>query len=93
VQVLENSLFYYLSIAELDEMCRNYCGIANWLRVLHQRAFVEMEWRLISRFHMTAEQRYLSFSAQHPDLFQRVNLGYIASYLGMSQVTLCSLRK
>ena len=40
-----------------------------------------------------AEERYKDFCSKNQDLFQRVNLGYIASYLGISHVTLCALRK
>lgn len=61
--------------------------------ILHQKAFVEMERRLIYRLYMSAEERYNDFLIKNPDMFQRVNLGYIASYLGMSHVTLCALRK
>lgn len=93
VQVLEDSLFYYMSIPELEELCRTHIEIANWLRILHQKAFVAIEQRLIYRFYLSAEQRYRDFARKNPDLFQRVNLGHIASYLGISHVTLCALRK
>lgn len=93
VQVLENSLFYYIPIAKLENLCSSDADIANWLRILHQKAFVEMERRLIYRLYMSAEERYKDFVEKNPDLVQRVNLGYIASYLGMSHVTLCALRK
>ena len=50
------------------------------------------EKRLISRLYQTAEERYTELLETRPELFQRVNLGYIASYLGISQVTLSHLR-
>ena len=93
IQILEDSLLYYIPIAELERLCMEHADIANWLRILHQKAFVEMERRLIYRLYMSAEERYKDFSEKNPDLLQRVNLGYIASYLGMSHVTLCALRK
>ncbi|MBE4948184.1 Crp/Fnr family transcriptional regulator [Chryseobacterium culicis] len=93
VQVLENSLFYYISIPEIHDLCLYDNDIANWLRVLHQNAFVDLERRLISRLYLSAEERYHDFFLNNKDLFNRVNLGHIASYLGMSHVTLCALRK
>lgn len=93
VQVLEDSLLYYISITELEKLCAQYTDIANWLRLLHQKAFVEMERRFNCRLYMSAEERYNDFYNKRPDLFQRVNLGYIASYLGISHVTLWTLRK
>ncbi len=93
VQILEDSILYYMPICKLEELCATDIEIANWMRLVHQRAFVEMERRLIYRLHMSAEERYKDLLGKSPDLFQRVNLGYIASYLGMSHVTLCALRK
>lgn len=93
VQVLEDSILYYMPIEKLEELCMTNVEIANWMRIVHQKAFVEMERRLIYRFYLSAEERYKDLVEQNSDLLQRVNLGYIASYLGISHVTLCALRK
>lgn len=93
VQILEDSLLYYIKISDLEELCFQHIEISNWLRLLHQKAFVEMERRLIYRLYMSAEERYRDFYAKNPEIFQRVNLSFIASYLGISQVTLWKLRK
>jgi len=39
-----------------------------------------------------ATERYLSFVAGHPDLVQRVSQGHIASYLGITEVSLSRIR-
>ncbi len=93
VQVLEDSLLYYMTIDQLEMLSRDYIDIANWMRYVHQKAFVEMERRLINRLYLSAEKRYEDFMVNHAKLAQRVNLGYIASFLGISHVTLCALRK
>ncbi len=93
VQVLEDSLLYYMPLSRLEELCFSNIEIANWIRIIHQKAFLNMERRLIYRFNYSAEERYKDFMKHHSVLFHRVNLGYIASYLGMSHVTLCALRK
>ncbi|MDF2515143.1 MAG: cyclic nucleotide-binding protein [Sphingobacterium sp.] len=93
VQVLEDSVLYYMAIDQLEVLCRSHIDIANWMRYVHQRAFVQMERRLINRFYLSAEKRYEDFMVNHAKLIRRVNLGYIASYLGISHVTLCALRK
>lgn len=92
VQLLENSVLYAIPIKELEALYSNNIEIANWSRILHQDAFIANEKRLISRLYQTAEDRYTDLLETRPELFQRVNLGYIASYLGISQVTLCHLR-
>ncbi|MBM6857564.1 Crp/Fnr family transcriptional regulator [Mediterranea massiliensis] len=93
VQVLEDSLLYYIPIPELKGLCFRHIEISNWLRLLHQKAFVEMERRLIYRLYMSAEERYKDLYQKDAGIFQRVNLSYIASYLGISPVTLWKLRK
>ena len=79
-------------IKDLEKLYWTNIEIANWSRLLHQEAFIETEKRLISRLYKSAEERYVDLLQARPILFQRVNLGYIASFLGISQVTLCHLR-
>ena len=92
VQLLENTVLYAVPIKDLEKLYQTNIDIANWSRILHQEAFIMNEKRLISRLYKSAEERYIELLQTRPDLFQRVNLGYIASFLGISQVTLCHLR-
>ena len=92
VDLLEDSVIYSLPVDVLNALYEKNLDIANWSRLLHQKAFLELELRHISRLTLTAKERYEEFTREKPDIFKRVNLGYIASYLGMSQVTLSRLR-
>lgn len=92
VQTLEDTIAYAIPITDLERLYRTHIEIANWSRMLHQRAFIETEKRLIARLYKSAEERYVDLLQSRPMLFQRVNLGHIASFLGISQVTLCQLR-
>ncbi len=92
IQLLENAILYYIPIRRLEELYKTNIEIANWGRMLHQDAFIKNGDRLFSRLYLSAEERYRIFLKENPTLFQRVNLGYIASYLGFSQVTLSLLR-
>ena len=42
VQVLEDTTLYCISIPKLEELCSTHVEISNWMRMVHQRAFVEM---------------------------------------------------
>jgi len=42
---------------------------------------------------LSATERYNKFSKEYPQLLQRVNLGYIASYIGVDNATLSRIRK
>jgi predicted methyltransferase len=47
---------------------------------------------IISRQYKTALERYKDLVKNKPDLIRRVQLGHIASYLGISQVSLSRIR-
>lgn len=42
---------------------------------------------------LSATERYQKFCNEYPQLLQRVNLGYIASYIGVDNATLSRIRK
>lgn len=42
---------------------------------------------------LSATERYQKFCDEYPQLLQRVNLGYIASYIGVDNATLSRIRK
>jgi hypothetical protein len=44
------------------------------------------------RLTLPAKERYEEFQKQFPEVCKRVNLGFIASYLGITQSTLSRLR-
>ena len=92
VQLLEDSLIYVMPIDALDQLYQTHIDIANWSRVIHQEVLLRMQTLRLDRLSLTAKERYEKFQREQPDLMNRVNLGYIASYLGMSQPHLSSLR-
>lgn len=92
IQLLEDSVLYAVPVKDLEDLYTTNIEIANWSRLLHQEAFLKNEKRLIASLYQSAEERYVDLLESSPMLFRRVNLGYIASYLGISQVTLCHLR-
>lgn len=92
VDLLEDSVIYSLPVDVLNLLYETNIEIANWSRLLHQNAFLELELRHIAMVSQSAKERYENFIREKPAIMQRVNLGYIASFLGMSQVSLSRLR-
>lgn len=92
VEVLEDALIYTISIDNLDKLYTTYIDLANWSRVIHQEVLLKMQTLRIDRLTLTAAERYEKFCREHPLLLNRVNLGYIASYLGITQQYLSNLR-
>lgn len=92
VEVLEDSVIYAISIADLNNLYNTNIEIANWGRCIHQEVLLQMQDLRLDRLSLSAAERYQKLIQYQPWLFNRVNLGYIASYLGMTQQHLSYLR-
>ena len=92
VQLLEDSLIYKMPIKTLNKLYETNIDIANWSRVIHQEALLKMQNLRLDRLSLSAKERYEKFITENPGLSNRVNLGFIASYLGMTQQHLSILR-
>ncbi|SHF14737.1 Crp/Fnr family transcriptional regulator [Pedobacter caeni] len=93
VELLENCDFYEVHIRDLQELFKTDIHISNWGRKLAEKELVKIEKRLISRELQSAKQRYDELICTRPSLLQRVPLKFIASYLGITQVSLSRIRK
>lgn len=92
IELLENSGLYAIHISNLRALFEEDIHIANWGRRLAEKELVKTEERLICRQVRTATERYRDLLNDQPDLLQRVPLGHIASYLGITQVSLSRIR-
>lgn len=92
IELLEDCELYELNIEYLQKLFNENIDIANWGRKFAENELVKAEERLISRQLGTATERYTRFLKNYPNLIQRVPLGYIASYLGITQVSLSRIR-
>jgi CRP/FNR family transcriptional regulator, anaerobic regulatory protein len=62
-------------------------------RELIELYFLELEERFNAMQFQNAKQRYKNFLTIDSDLLERVSLGHLASYIGMTQETLSRIRK
>ena len=92
VETLEETTAYSISVEQLDELYRSYIDLANWMRVLQQENFLRLQDMYIRRLNWSAQERYEHLTRECPELFQRANLGYIASFLGITQQSLSRIR-
>lgn len=92
MEVLEESVLYAFDHADLSDLYQTDVHLANWGRKLMEYELYKTEERLIAMQFKTAQERYTDLLTQQPELLRRVQLGYIASYLGMSQVSLSRIR-
>lgn len=93
LEALENCRVYRMSIEDLQQLFENDIEIANWGRKLAEYELLKLETRLITRDFLSASARYQDLMNRHPSLLRRVSLKHIASYLGITQVSLSRIRK
>ncbi|MEH6308335.1 Crp/Fnr family transcriptional regulator [Olivibacter sp. CPCC 100613] len=93
IELLEDSQLVRVSHRKVKALCKSDLTIANFFNRLIGLELVKTEERLIGTQSRTATARYTELITLFPSIVQRVQLGYIASYLGVSQVTLSRIRK
>jgi CRP-like cAMP-binding protein len=76
IDLLEDSVVYQIDQKQLFDLYESDIAIANWGRKMAELEFIKAEQRTMSKLFN----------------IQRIKLGYIASYLGVSQVTLSRIR-
>lgn len=92
IETIEDCELFEIKISDLQDFYSTNLEIANWGRKLAENELIKTEERFISQQLGTAIFRYKKLLEENPSLINRVQLGYIASYLGISQVTLSRIR-
>ena len=92
VELLEDCVLYEIDLGRLQDLYRNDIHIANWGRRYAESACIKSEKLFIARQFKTSLERYQELINEYPSIIQRVPLGIIASYLGISQVNLSRIR-
>ena len=92
MELMENSVLYLLKRKDLHELFKEDIHIANWGRKFAESEFLQTEERLISLLFTTASERYMKLIQNNPELLQRIPLECLASYLGITPVSLSRIR-
>jgi len=92
IELLEDCELYEINAENLQNMFSTDLDIANWGRKFAEQVLIKTEQRFISNQLGTATERYIELLKKHPSLIQRVPLSLIASYLGITQVSLSRIR-
>lgn len=93
IQFLEDSELYAISFDDLEDLYKMYPELNLIGRKVAEELCVILEERINSLHFETASERYRNLILQMPYLLQRINLGHIASFLGITQETLSRIRK
>jgi len=92
IQLLEGSIVWSISKEELTELLSRFHEIERLLRIAYEKYYIRLEDRFVNAQFKTAKERYENLLQQTAHIIERVPLGCIASYLGISQETLSRIR-
>lgn len=93
IQFLEDSILTTISHSDLHALYQEFHGIERFGRQIAESYFMWQEDRTLSLQSLSAKERYEKLLIDEPHLLQRVTLGQIASYLGITQESLSRIRR
>ncbi len=92
IELLEDSILYCISKVDLELLFEKYHRMERFGRKLVIKLLGDMMGKLNAIQFQTAKERYHFMIHEYPNLYYRVPLGHIASYLGITQETLSRIR-
>ncbi len=92
IQALEDAVLVAINSAQLFKLYDDFPDIERLFRKIFENAYVETVNRIESLQFHSAEERYANLLNQSENIIQRVPLKHIASYLGITQVSLSRIR-
>lgn len=92
IELLEDCELLRIENQVFNTLLENHLELANWGRRMSDAAVLKLEKMFMERNFIPAAQRYHSLVANEPEILQKVPLRHIASYLGISQVSLSRIR-
>ena len=92
IQLVEDSTLIGIDYSKLELLFDKYPMVERLARLMTIDTYLKTEDRIKKMLFLTPEERYISLLESFPDIVLRVPLGYIASYLGITQETLSRIR-
>jgi len=92
IKALEDGIVLKLHRDKMEELCKAHHEIETFFRKWFLEIAAFMVARLSSMLENDASERYKMFIENNADLMQRISLGDLASYLGITQASLSKIR-
>ncbi len=93
VEVLEDCVLITLKKDDLEYWCSKIPGLEHFTRNMLEQALIRAEKRTELLRLRKPEERLEVFERLHPELRNRIPLGYIASFLNITPQTLSKVRR
>ncbi len=92
IQILEDAEIIAINSTQLFKLYDTYPEIERLFRKIFEAAYVETVNRIEGMQFHSAEERYNALLNEAPNVLMRVPLKYVASFLGITQVSLSRIR-
>jgi len=92
ILALEHTTVTCISKSTLDDLCKRHHSIETFFRKLVSFASINMMKRISEMLEENGTARYNNFIKENNHLLQRISLGDLANYLGITQVSLSRIR-
>ena len=93
MECLEPSVIIKLSYQDIQEGYKKFKNNEMYGRLIAEHVLTVQTDRVESFLFENAEQRYLNFIDDNPDIINRISLTHLASYLGIERQSLRRIRK
>lgn len=93
IELLEDAVVTSINYNDLQLLYQQYPAFSTFGRLLVEEQIIFLDFFYKGFMFMTAREKYDLLLSYFPDVVLRVNLGHIASFLGITQETLSRIRK
>ncbi|WP_020532634.1 Crp/Fnr family transcriptional regulator [Flexithrix dorotheae] len=93
IQCLEPSVIILLPFEKIMENYNKFTNGQMYGRLMAEKVLTILTDRLEGFLFNTAEERYLEFIKNNPDLIHRISLTHLSSFLGIERQSLSRIRK
>jgi CRP-like cAMP-binding protein len=92
IEAISDSVVKVIRYDEFEILTKKVPQLEKFLRIMLMRTMQAFGYKLIALQFNSAEERYEFMMKYYPDILLNVPLGYIASFLGVTQSTLSVIR-
>ncbi|GGG65638.1 Crp/Fnr family transcriptional regulator [Epilithonimonas arachidiradicis] len=93
IEAMESSEIFAFNLEDFAELREQIPELNIFVENILTRKSMEIHKRLLMNISSSPEEKYLDFINTYPDIFNRVPLHMVASYLGLSRETLSRVRR
>lgn len=93
IECIKDATVYKISRKNIEDLYETFPPLERLFRKKLEKAFASFQKRILSNLAQSAQERYLNFIKNYPNIEQHIKNYHIASYLGMTTESLSRIRK